>query len=1008
MSSVFKLGYFNIHGLSRYKWQYILTMFQCNKVDILFLAETWYVDHAATIQHPLVVASSYPSKIYTNSRQHGGLLLLAHPRVKHLVTSVATREYSIQCCINKVSILGVYLPPSLPNADVHSYLSPLSPPHIIVGDINARFGPPFDSGPSGPRLRKEKIKQTLSCSGLSHIPPASGLARVDHVFADPTLGVSFNILPPPCESDHPLLICDLPLPSPLHPSQDILSSSGRRFNIRRLKIQQTRWSMQEAFLSCSDFLMAAVDSAYRELPGMSINTRQEVINSLELLLAGTILEAADIMLGSYSVADRQMMLSPPRSAPRSADEVIRAFKRSFNSSREDCGVLSRDAEVSALDDSVAYLSNIFAQPNGDLLVSQAPYIGVGDYEIASFFSPSLLSRLINRYPSTKSCGPDSMHIDILKCLLPTTFPAILGKLFGLCALTGLTPSRWNETLIHLIPKKAKSRTVDNMRPISLTIMFRRIFELTLLRFIERSRSTSSLRSMAACQAGFRRGFSTLTHALTSHERCQRWRVNSVFLDFQKAYDTVPIPLLLDKAADRGAPMGLVSLIGSLFLGGSSRVQVNKVISSPFLRSRGLCQGSPLAPFCFNLFIDDLAYKLSEVSGALPFGSPCLFFADDIVLHHNDGHVLQRMLDACTLWAKSNGLEFNVNKCGVLQYQELGLQVNHRAIPVVKSYEYLGFTHRLGGIEWKSDLERRLNKASSSFSFLSVLGSSWSETSKALAIKIFIRPLYEYGAPIFYHVLGTTIRDAKHPLTLFSSRSVRWAAGIKADAVARCILDLPSPYERFAALAFSFQDHLAGMHRSNPLRDLIRIVLRGRVPLSYHPLLRKLVSRVSCNGFLFPSTNFFPPPLSSSPLDLQLSNCRDFYTNSYQIGTLSKYVLPQARRPVDPERPRRSLGPLRELFHYDYVERRVMIAWRSNLFGVRKKCICGKNFLRSHVTACPLLPPFVQDKFKHLLEADLDSYPFLCGSKYCIIDALLNHNHVDAALASLFHIQDLLQ
>ena len=132
-----------------------------------------------------------------------------------------------------------------------------------------------------------------------------------------------------------------------------------------------------------------------------------------------------------------------------------------------------------------------------------------------------------------------------------------------------------------------------MRPISLTQMFRRIYETILLDYIESSTDTSALRNFHQGQAGFRKGYSSTTLALLSHEQSLRLPLHHAFLDFSGAYDTVPIPLLLSKMQDRQAPPGLISIIASLFLLQSSILVVNLERSPPVMRERGLFQGSIL-------------------------------------------------------------------------------------------------------------------------------------------------------------------------------------------------------------------------------------------------------------------------------------------------------------------------------------------------------------------------------------------------------------------------------
>src|SRR4030095_1003450 len=113
------------------------------------------------------------------------------------------------------------------------------------------------------------------------------------------------------------------------------------------------------------------------------------------------------------------------------------------------------------------------------------------------------------------------------------FPRLSG-LFALCIREGRTPRRWNQSVMYLLPKKSDGVTCDSVRPLSILPMFRRIFEGLILPFFVEKHSYTKL---TPCQAGFRKGYSTLTHATICHHALSTKSVPyAIFLDFKAAYD----------------------------------------------------------------------------------------------------------------------------------------------------------------------------------------------------------------------------------------------------------------------------------------------------------------------------------------------------------------------------------------------------------------------------------------------------------------------------------------
>ena len=165
----------------------------------------------------------------------------------------------------------------------------------------------------------------------------------------------------------------------------------------------------------------------------------------------------------------------------------------------------------------------------------------------SITEEDLLQRL-SQLNTSKTTGPDKIHSWILKegrygLCKP------LSMLYNLSLKCGKLPTEWKQALVTPIFKKGSRYDPNNYRPVSLTSQVCKVLKSFILSSISQFFTQNKL--ITQHQHGFTSGRSCLTNLLTA---LNDWtsaldkgiRTDVIYLDFQKAFDTVPHYRLIKK------------------------------------------------------------------------------------------------------------------------------------------------------------------------------------------------------------------------------------------------------------------------------------------------------------------------------------------------------------------------------------------------------------------------------------------------------------------------------
>ena len=234
-------------------------------------------------------------------------------------------------------------------------------------------------------------------------------------------------------------------------------------------------------------------------------------------------------------------------------------------------------------------------------------------------------KIIKFLKSNKSCRPNSIPTKDLH-ILQDQISNHLATICNLSFSTGVFPAIPKTAKVIPIHKKNSKLEVSNYRPISLLSNIDKIFEkLMHSRLIEFLEEKQILHYR---QFGFRKDFSTNHAILTLLESIQKALDDGqfacgIFIDLEKAFDTVSHDILLEKLNHYGIRGIANDWFRSYLSDRTQFISINGFNSDYKTVKYGVPQGSVLGPLLFLIFINDLNIAIKN--------SETFHFADDTCL-----------------------------------------------------------------------------------------------------------------------------------------------------------------------------------------------------------------------------------------------------------------------------------------------------------------------------------------------------------------------------------------
>ena len=286
-----------------------------------------------------------------------------------------------------------------------------------------------------------------------------------------------------------------------------------------------------------------------------------------------------------------------------------------------------------------------------------------------FLDPTNEVEIMNIMSHLKEGAPgrDEIVARNLKCISDSiAYP--LAWVVNLSFQQGVFPSELKTAVITPLYKAKDPMMFNNYRPISLISVFAKILERLmynrLLKFINKKQIFNKH------QFGFRDKHSTFMSLIILIENLVNAMDNGkcalgIFLDFQKAFDTVDHCILLDKLYFYGI-RGLAFDWFSSYLHDRQQLVNYCGCESDLKRIKcGVPQGSILGPPLFLLYINDLP-QASEYFMPILFADDTNLFATGYNLNDIISQI-NKEIDNVYAWVKANKLSLNIDKTNFMLF-----------------------------------------------------------------------------------------------------------------------------------------------------------------------------------------------------------------------------------------------------------------------------------------------------------------------------------------------------
>ena len=315
-----------------------------------------------------------------------------------------------------------------------------------------------------------------------------------------------------------------------------------------------------------------------------------------------------------------------------------------------------------------------------------------------------LSKASYTLKPNKSSGYDMISNEMILCMLEVQ-PQLLVNLFNTIFNTNANIEQWSISIITPIFKNGSKMDPSDYRGISLLSCLGKLFSAILNQRLLRYALEKKILKVE--QLGFMEGNRTSDSHIILHTLIQYYchkkgnNIFACFIDFSKAFDTIPRNLLFTKLLGYGVTGKFFNSLKTLYTNDNCCVKVGSNVTNIFQVNQGVKQGCVLSPLLFNIFLSDIipCFKTEEcqplkIDKSETIGS--LIWADDIIIFSESEEGLQNMLKNLSIYMKGNRMKINLKKTKCMIFNKMGrffrrsFKVGEDVLYTTNNYKYLGF------------------------------------------------------------------------------------------------------------------------------------------------------------------------------------------------------------------------------------------------------------------------------------------------------------------------------